>query len=380
MSDLPELILSIDETDGGVSTELTPVPNEPAGRGEPTMDSLSEEDKKKVVEFMQKIDISNADVVIQYGAPAQNKIAKFADSVLQNVRTGDTGEVGKCLGSLVVEIKSFDSGAEDKGKFLGLFGGVKKSVDKMMANYNKVEVNINKIERELEGHKRALLKDIATFGVMYDNNLAYFRELSMYIVAGAERLALYRANDIPAQQRVAEQTGGQMEAQKLNDMISQAERFEKKLHDLKISRTISIQMAPQIRLLQNNNSLLAEKIQSSIVNSIPLWKNQMVLALGISRSKSALEAQSKVTDMTNEMLLKNSETLKQGSIDVARESERSIVSIETVKKTNENLISTINEVLQIQMQGKQARESAETELGKIEDDLKTALLSTKRFN
>jgi uncharacterized protein YaaN involved in tellurite resistance len=315
--------------------------------------------------------------VAQYGAPAQAKIAKFSDSVLQSVRTKDTGEVGKCLTDLVVELKGFDSSVEEKaGGIFGFFGGLRKSVEKMQASYAKVEVNIDKIQGQLESHQRELIKDIAMFDKMYDNNLAYYKELTMYILAGEKKLAEFRAQDIEAQRARAE-AGDQMEAQKLNDMQALADRFEKKLHDLKTSRIVSIQMAPQIRLLQNNNATLADKIQSSIVNSIPIWKNQLVLSLGLSRTKSALEAQTRVTDYTNEMLMKNSELLKQGSIDVAKESERSIISIETIKKTNENLISTISEVMQIHEQGRGARQAAEQELVKAEDELKSIMLSAQ---
>jgi len=343
-----------------------------------TMTALSPEERQVVEAFVEKIDIADSNVVMQFGAPAQNKIAQFSDSVLQNVKTKDMGAIGKDLGDLVVEIKGFDGATEEKGGFLGLFGGnkVTKSIDKMMANYSKVETNIDKIVTTLEGHQRTLMKDIAMLDAMYTNNHSYFKELSMYIIAGMERLKQYREKDIPMQKAIAERANDEMETQKLNDMITLGERFDKKLYDLKLSRTISIQMAPQIRMIQNNDAQLVEKIQSSIVNAIPLWKNQMVISLGLANSKAALAAQKKVTDMTNELLLKNSEMLRQGSVEVARESERAIVSIETVRKTNENLIATINEVLDIQRKGSEERAAAEQELNKIEGDLKQALLQS----
>ena len=342
------------------------------------IESLSPEERKVVEEFVEKIDISDSNIVMQFGAPAQNKIAQFSDNVLQNVKTKDMGTIGKDLGCLVVEIKNFDSTTEEKGGFFGLFSGnkISKSVDKVMANYSTVEKNIDKIVTTLEGHQRTLMKDIAMLDAMYQNNHSYFKEMSMYIIAGMERLKQYREKDIPAQKAIADRSSDEMEAQKLNDMISLAGRFEKKLHDLKLSRTISIQMAPQIRMMQNNDAQLVEKIQSSIVNAIPLWKNQMVLSLGLNNSRAALEAQRKVTDMTNELLLKNSEMLKLGSVEVAKESERAIVSIETVRKTNENLIATITEVLEIQRKGSEERHAAEQELNKIEGDLKLALMES----
>lgn len=378
MGDIPVLELggsgSLDGGDNGQLAENTAL----------SLNSLSEEEQKAVTEFMEKIDISDNNIVMNFGAAAQNKIAQFSDNVLQNVKTNDVSVVGKSLSSLVVEIKSFDSTTEDGSGFLSkLFGGAKsmtKSIDKMMAGYNKVETNIDKIVSALEGHQKLLMKDIAMLDSMYENNHEYFRELSMYIIAGDERLKQFRETDIKKQAELAKQTGDEMETQKLNDMAALATRFERKLHDLKLSRNISIQMAPQIRMLQSNDVALVEKIQSSIVNSIPLWKNQIVIALGIANSKAALAAQSKVTDMTNELLVKNSEMLKQGSIEAAKETERSIVSIETIRKTNENLISTINEIMDIQQKGSEQRQAAEIELFKIEGDLKQALLEASSKN
>ena len=368
------------QTTENASETVNPNDITPAAEPALSIESLTPEEQQAVKEFIEKIDISNSTAVMEYGAPAQNKIAQFSDSVLQSVRTKDTGEIGKSLTTLVNEIKSVEV-AEEKGGFFkkakNSVANFAKQIEKMSVNYAKVETNVDKIVASLNEHERVLLKDINILDGMYDSNLNFFKELSMYIIAGNEKLSKYNNEDIPAQRAVAEKSSSEMETQKLNDMVANANRFEKKLHDLKISRTISIQMAPQIRMIQNNDRALAEKIQSSIVNAIPLWKNQMVISMSLANSKAALSAQKKVTDLTNEMLVKNSEALKQGSIEIAAESERSIVSIETVRKTNENLITTISEVLAIQERGHQERVAAETELVKLEDDLKQVLLSTK---
>jgi len=367
---------------GAQTSEAPQNPKDITPTAEPalSLDTLSPEEQEAVKEFIARIDISDSAAIMEYGSAPQNKIAQFSDSVLQNVKTKDTGEIGKGLTTLVTEIKSVDV-TEEKG---GFFNRAKnsaarftKQLDKMSANYSKVETNIDKIVSSLNEHERVLLKDISTLDTMYDNNLNFFKELSMYIIAGNEKLSQYNDEEIPKQRKLAEETGDEMEAQRLNDMLANANRFEKKLHDLKISRTISIQMAPQIRMIQNNDRALAEKIQSSIVNAIPLWKNQMVIAMSLANSKAALSAQKKVTDLTNEMLVKNSEALKQGSIEIAQESERSLVSIETVRKTNENLITTISEVLAIQEKGHQDRMEAENELVRLEGNLKQALIGAK---
>lgn len=369
---IPDLVLPTDEPQPiaqlqPINAEVQPVNTE--------IQNLGPEEQKVVKEFAQKINLNDPAVVLQYGAAAQTKIAQFSDSVLQSVRTNQMGEVGKSLSDLVVEIKSFDATTSEERKgLLSMLGGFKRRMEKMAASYSKVESNINRIQSELESHQRQLMKDIHTLSLLYDKNQDYFKELTMYIAAGEEKLDQFFSQEVPVQRQKAETTQDQMEAQKLNDMLQLADRFEKKLHDLKLSRTISIQMAPQIRLLQNNDGVLLEKIQSSIVNSIPLWKNQMVLAVGLANSRAALAAQSKVTDMTNTLLQKNSEMLRQGTVDIAQEAERGIVSIDTIKKSNENLIATISEVLQIQEQGRQDRAQAETELVRIEDELKQALL------
>jgi uncharacterized protein YaaN involved in tellurite resistance len=348
----------------------------PAGESDLSFDLLPDQERKLVTDFAAKLDLTDSNVIVQYGAPAQNKIAQFADSVLTNVRGKDLGEAGKLLTNLVVEIKGYDAAAEEKG-LLGLFGGVKKSVAKMAANYSKVEVNVDKISSALEGHQRVLLKDIAVFDKLYENNLGYYKEITLYIIAGRQKIAELREKTIPELRAKAEATGDQLASQRLTDLINATERFEKKVHDLILSRTISLQMGPHIRLLQNNDAVLADKIQSSIVNAIPLWKNQMVIALGLANSQAALQSQRQVTEMTNELLRKNSEMLKQGTLDVARESEEGIVSIETLQKTNRDLIDTINGVIEIQQQGSQKRADAEREIVRIEDELKAALLSAR---
>lgn len=378
MNEMPELVLG-NELETGTRKIADTVPESSTAESTLTLDSLSPEEQTAVTNFAGKIDISDRNVVMQYGAAAQNKIARFSDGILQNVQTKDLGEAGKSLSSLVVEIKNFDAsstGDEKKAGLAGLFkksGGITKQISKLVAGYSKAEVNIEKITSALESHKRTLLKDISMLDALYENNYSYFKEITMYIIAGEKRLKEFREKDIPAQRELAAASGDEMQAQKLNDMTNLAERFEKKLHDLKLTRMISIQMAPQIRLMQNNDALLAEKIQSSITNAIPLWKNQMVIALGLANSQAALATQKKVTDMTNELLVKNSEMLKQGTLEVAKASEESIVSIETVRKSNENLISTINEVLEIQKRGSESRNTAEQELIKLEGDLKSAL-------
>ena len=377
MSDLPTLVLDDFESADTMpkyNSRLAVAEAEKKVDPQFALTALQPEEQAVVKDFMQKIDLGNTAVVMNYGSGAQNKIAQFSDSVLQNVKSKDMGEVGKDLAGLVVEIRSIEDGGSDKGGVFGFLRNAKKSASRMMANYSKVENNIDKIVRALQGHSRTLQKDIAMLEEMFKSNMDYNRELTLYIVAGMEKLADYRANDIPEQRKIAEKSKDDIEAQKLNDMINMADRFERKLHDIKLSRMISIQMAPQIRMVQNNDVSLVEQIASSINNSIPLWKNQMVIALGLANSQKAMAAQNMVTDMTNQMLIKNSEMLKQGSIQVAEASQRGIVDIETVRKVNDNLIETINSVLDIQQKGAENRRSAEVELEKIEDDLKKALV------
>ena len=335
---------------------------------------LSESEKKAVEEFAKKIDIMDSSLVLQYGAAAQKNVASFSENALASVRTKDLGEVGKSLSDLVGELKEFGEPEEEKK---GLFGFLKKTGDKletMKAQYSKVEANVDKIVRQLEQHQVTLMKDVAMLDQMYELNLKYYKELTMYILAGKKKLSQVRETELPRLKAKAEQTGAQEDAQAYNDMVQMCERFEKKLHDLELTRMISIQMGPQTRLLQNNDTLMVEKIQSSIVNTIPLWKSQMVLALGLEHSRQATAAQSAVTDMTNQLLKKNADMLKMGTIETAREAEKSIVSIETLQHTNRQLIETLDEVLSIQREGAQKRREAEVELGRIEGELKKKLM------
>ncbi len=338
---------------------------------------LSEAEKKAVAEFAEKIDISNTATVLQYGAGTQQKIANFSDSALQNVRTKDFGEVGDMVANLVGELKNFNNSMDDSdaGFFAKLFGRAKKNIDVMKAKYDKAEVSVNNIVAVLENHQVILLKDVATLDKMYETNLTYFKELSMYILAGKQALERERTTTLVELKKKAEESGLPEDAQKANDFASMCDRFEKKIYDLELTRMVSIQMAPQIRLVQNNDTLMSEKIQSTIVNTIPLWKSQMVIALGLAHSEEALQAQRAVTDMTNELLKKNAEKLHQSTVAIAKESERGVIDIETLTHTNQELINTLDEVQQIQAEGREKRIAAEAELGRIETELKTKLLN-----
>ena len=342
-------------------------------------DLLSQEEKQAIDEFNQKINVEDATQILQYGAKAQSKISQFSDSVLENVKTKQTGEVGNLLSDLVADIKSFDSVVtmENKTGLAKLFNSAKKQFDKIVAKYSKVETNIDRVETELEKHKLQMLKDITIFDTMYDKNLEYFKELSLYIIAGDRKIKELREVTLPALQAKAKETGEQLDVQKVNDMENMINRFEKKIYDLKTTRIISIQMAPQIRLLQNNEAELVEKIQGSLINTIPLWKNQIVLALGINNAKQALGAQKAVSELTNDMLKKNSEILKQGSIEIAQESERAIVDIETLQKTNRDIIETLDKVIEIHENGRVKRAEAEKELENIEQELKDKMIELK---
>lgn len=337
-------------------------------------DELTEEEKKAVDDFNKQIDVFDSTQILQYGAAAQNKISSFSDSVLEDVKTKSTGEVGNLLADLVSEIKGFDGAiAEPKG-LAKIFSNAKKQLNKIIAKYSKIESNIDGIEKGLDKSKIKLLKDVSMFDEMYQKNLEYFKEISLYIIAGERKLDELRNVVLPELKKKAEETQEQMDIQKVQDMEAQINRFEKKLHDLKTTRIISIQMAPQIRLIQNNDAELVEKIQSSLTNTIPLWKNQMVLALGISNAKTALKQQQAVSQLTNDMLVKNSETLKQGTLDIAKESERAIVDIATLKKTNQDLIETLDGVIKIHEEGRAKRQEAEVELQNIEKELKDKIL------
>ena len=330
-------------------------------------------EQKMVDDFSNKIDLTNSNQILQYGAGTQKKMADFSESALENVRTKDLGEVGQMLSGVVAELKSFDVGEDDKG----LFARFKRSGNKliaMKARYAKAETNVDQICDAMEAHQVQLLKDISVLDKMYEVNKTYFKELSMYLLAGKKKLETVRSVDLPALQEKARESGMPEDAQAANDLSNMCNRFEKKLHDLELTRMVSIQLAPQLRLVQNNDLVMSEKIQSTIVNTIPLWKSQMVLALGVEHSTQAAKAQREVTDMTNELLRKNADTLKMATIETQKESERGIVDIETLQHTNETLISTLDEVMQIQQEGREKRAQAEQEMRKLETDLKNKLL------
>ena len=334
---------------------------------------LTEAERRTVEDFSKKIDITESSTVLEYGSAAQKKVSDFSDSALKNVRTKDLGEIGSLLSDLVVELKTTDE-KEDRGFFGNLFKKGQDSVVKYKAKYDKAEANVDKIAAVLEDHQITLLKDIALLDQLYERNAQNTKELSMYILAGKRKLAEVRENELPALVKKAQESGLPEDAQAANDLAQACDRFEKKLYDLELTRQISVQMAPQIRLIQNNDTLMTQKIQSTLVNTIPLWKNQIVLALGISHSKEALEAEREVTNMTNDLLKKNAETLHQATVETARESERGIVDIETLQHTNEELIATLDEVIAIQREGHEKRQAAEAELVRIEDQLNKKLL------
>ncbi|WP_314729787.1 toxic anion resistance protein [Peptostreptococcus stomatis] len=335
--------------------------------------SLSESERKMVEDFSKEIDIGNSQLVLEYGAGVQKKMSDFSDSTLSVIRTKDLGEVGDMISNLVVELKGFDASDEDKG-ILGFFKRGSKKTQLMRANYDKAENNVNSIVKSLENQQVTLMKDISTLDQMYDLNKNYYKEVSMYILAGKKKLADIKNKELPALSEKARLSGLQEDAQNLNDLNNQIDRFEKKLHDLDLSRMISIQTAPQIRMVQNNNILMVEKIQSTIVNTIPLWKNQMVLALGVSHSNEAIRAQRKVSNITNELLKKNADNLKMASIETAKESERGIVDIESLKHTNEALISSLDEVMKIQVESRAKRKEAENEIARLENELKNKMI------
>ena len=338
---------------------------------------LSLEEKKIVDDFASQIDLNKSNQILQYGVGAQKKIADFSEAALNNVKTKDLGEIGEMLSGVVTELKSFDIEEDEKG-FLGIFKKSSNKITTMKAKYDKAEVNINKITEALETNQIHLLKDIAMLDKMYDLNKTYFKELTMYILAGKKKLAQVQAEELPALLDKSVDSGLPEDAQAFNNLVAIANRFEKKIHDLELTRMISIQMAPQIRLVQGSDTIMAEKIQSTIVNTIPLWKSQMVLALGLNHSTQAAKAQREVTDMTNQLLRKNAEKLKMATVETAKESERGIVDIETLRFTNESLISTLDEVMRIQSEGHQKRKEAELELNKIEGELKTKLMEIRR--
>ena len=339
---------------------------------------LSPEEQKMVQDFAEKIDLTNSQMILQYGAASQKKLSDFSDSALSRVRTKDMGETGELITQLIGELKGFDATAENQKGFLGFFKKKSNELEALKVKYDKADVNVERIKAQLEDHQVTLMKDIAMLDKMYELNMAYFKELSMYILAGKKKLADVRANELQQAMDKAKVSGLPEDAQAARDLADQCERFEKKLYDLELTRNISLQMGPQIRLLQNNNTMMAEKIQSTIVNTIPLWKNQMVLALGLAHSQQAMQAERAVTDATNELLRKNAATLKQGTIDIAKESERGVVDIETLQQTNRDLISTLDELNKIRADGKAKRAAAEQELGRIEGELKQKLLEINK--
>ncbi len=386
MSDnmMPELTLNPTEAAQEAVPELTLTPEAPAApetekkEVEPVKvdeSMLTEQEKKAVDDFAKKIDITDTNLVLNYGVAAQKSVATFSENALSSVRNKDLGEVGETLSNLVVEVKGF--GQEEKKGFAGLFHKQKDKLELMRAQYGKAETSVNRIVSELEKHQVTLMKDIAMLDQMYELNLKYYKELTMYIIAGKKRLAEVRSGELEELRKKAEASGLAEDAQAYNDYAQKCERFEKKLHDLELTRMVSLQMGPQTRLLQNNDSLMVEKIQSSLVNTIPLWKSQMVLALGMEHSRQATAAQSAVTQTTNELLKKNADMLKMGTIATAKEAERSIVDIETLQHTNEQLVSTLDEVVNIQREGAQKRKEAEVELGRIEGELKQKLMELR---
>ena len=338
------------------------------------MQSFSDEEQQMIDEFAEKIDVRDSNLVFSYGAAAQQNISQFSDAALKNVQTKDLDEVGNMISNLVVELKNFDTDKEEKGGLFGLFKKQVNNLELLKAKYDHTEVNVNKIVEGLEQHQIQLLKDIAMLDKLYDQNLVYFKELSMYIVAGKKRLESFRANEVQAARDKAAASGLPEDAQAAKDLADKADRFEKKLYDLELTRNISIQMAPQIRLIQSSNQIMAEKIQTSLVNTIPLWKSQMVLAMGLAHTEDAMKAQRAVTDLTNDLLVKNAEKLHMATVESAKEAERGIVDIETLTKTNKMLIDTMDEVLSIQQQGREKRRAAEEELANIEGELRQKIL------
>ena len=335
---------------------------------------LSPEEQKMVNDFAEKIDLTNSQMVLQYGAASQKKLSDFSETALSRVKTQDMGETGELITGLIAELQGFDANAEQPKGILGFFKKTSNSIEQLKTRYDSADKNVERIKAKLEDHQVVLMKDIAMLDKMYEYNLVYFKELTMYILAGKKKLADVRANELKAAQEKAQRTQLPEDAQAARDLADMCDRFEKKLYDLELTRNVSIQMGPQIRLIQSNDTMMAEKIQTTIVNTIPLWKNQMVLALGIAHSQQAMAAERAVTDATNELLKKNAATLKQGTIDIAKESERGIVDIETLQQTNKQLIETLDELNKIRADGKAKRANAEQELGRIEGELRQKML------
>ena len=377
---IPSLTLDPQPVAAAAAVEEAPAPAEEKAQAPAeklALDMLSPAEQQAVRSFSEQIDVTNTEQVMNYGSGAQKNISEFSDAALNTVRTKDLGEVGDMLGDLVVELQGLNFDAQEKKGFLGLFKKAGQSVAEMKASFDKAEVNVDKIVESLEKHEITLMKDISLMDKMYQRNQEYMKELTMYILAGKLKIQELREVELPKMIAHAKETNLPEDAQAANDFANLIGRFEKKIHDLELTRTISVQMAPQIRMVQNNDQLMAEKIRSSIVNTIPLWKNQMVMAMSLYHSDQAMKAQRQVTDMTNQLLLKNAETLRQGSVSVAQEAERGIVDMETLKKTNLELIATLDEVRRIQDDGRARRAQAEEELGRIEGELKQKLLDMK---
>ena len=371
---IPSLTL---DPQAAAAAQQAPEPEEKKADITPEKPELSEAEQNAVRSFSQQIDVSNAEQIMNYGSAAQKNISEFSDAALSSVKTKDLGQVGDMLGSLVVELQGLNFDTEEKRGFLGLFKKAGQSIAELKAQFAKAETNVDKIVESLEKHEIVLMKDISLMDRMYQRNQEYMKELTMYILAGKLKIEQLRSVELPAMLEKARETGLPEDAQAANDFANLIGRFEKKIHDLELTRTISVQMAPQIRMVQNNDSLMAEKIRSSIVNTIPLWKNQMVMAMSLYHSEQAMKAQRQVTDTTNQLLMKNAETLRQGTVGIAQESERGIVDIETLKKTNMELIAALDEVRRIQDDGRARRAQAEEELGRIEGELKQKLLEMK---
>jgi len=373
---IPQLTLTPDLEEPKLEVKQETELDKPAPEAGPDMNMLTKEEQQAVKSFAEQIDISNSQQILTYGAAAQKNIADFSESALESVRTKDMGEIGDMITGLVKELKSIETPEQKKG-LAALFQRAGNSIENMKVQYSKAETNVDRISGALEEHQRVLMKDVAIMDQMYDKNLDYYKQLTMYILAGREKIAHERNVTLADLRQKAQQSGKPEDAQAVNDYANLIDRFEKKIHDLELTRIVSLQMGPQIRMLQNNDTLMIEKIQTSLVNTIPLWKSQMVLNLGIQHSREAVEAQRAVTDMTNQLLRSNSQMLKMAAVETAKEAERSVVDIETLKQSNENLIATLDEVMQIQADGRQKRAEAEAEIRRIEGELKQKLLEIR---
>jgi len=373
---IPQLTLTPDLEEPKLEVKQETELDKPAPEAGPDMNMLTKEEQQAVKSFAEQIDISNSQQILTYGAAAQKNIADFSESALESVRTKDMGEIGDMITGLVKELKSIETPEQKKG-LAALFQRAGNSIENMKLQYSKAETNVDRISGALEEHQRVLMKDVAIMDQMYDKNLDYYKQLTMYILAGREKIAHERNVTLADLRQRAQQSGKPEDAQAVNDYANLIDRFEKKIHDLELTRIVSLQMGPQIRMLQNNDTLMIEKIQTSLVNTIPLWKSQMVLNLGIQHSREAVEAQRAVTDMTNQLLRSNSQMLKMAAVETAKEAERSVVDIETLKQSNENLIATLDEVMQIQADGRQKRAEAEAEIRRIEGELKQKLLEIR---